>query len=208
MNGVLSCLVESMVVEELSMLAEEAKTASDLESEGLCLAVHNKRFTLYDPVVATNKLTNPAVGNIEIKFLAHCNNWKVEYSAARKGYGPVMYDIAMSHISPEFLRADTTHVSEDARKVWKYMFNHRGNEFLMEPIEDMAKEISKPFCGTAAKGSHKAFEYAYAIKNKLNIEPLVKNNNDYAEKQGTDLEIFNRDMQWFGGKLFNQLFKE
>jgi hypothetical protein len=55
--------------------------------------------------------------------------WEVKGSAAEKGYGPIMYDIAMSLVSPNFLMADRSVVSPDARKVWKYMYDHRMAEY-------------------------------------------------------------------------------
>lgn len=55
--------------------------------------------------------------------------WETKGSAAEKGYGPVMYDIAMSLISPAYLMADRSVVSDQARKVWKYMYDHRMAEY-------------------------------------------------------------------------------
>lgn len=55
--------------------------------------------------------------------------WEVKGSAAEKGYGPVMYDIAMSLISPAYLMADRSVVSDQARKVWKHMYDHRMAEY-------------------------------------------------------------------------------
>lgn len=55
--------------------------------------------------------------------------WEVKGSAAEKGHGPVMYDIAMSLVSPNYLMADRSVVSPDARKVWKFMHDHRMSEY-------------------------------------------------------------------------------
>jgi hypothetical protein len=69
------------------------------------------------------------VGAIIIKSaeIYPCNNaHQVEVVAAESGYGPIMYDLAMS-IAPNGLFADRREVSPAARKVWDYYFKKRPN---------------------------------------------------------------------------------
>jgi hypothetical protein len=54
-----------------------------------------------------------------------CNNaHQVKVVAAESGYGPIMYDLAMS-IAPNGLFADRREVRPAARKVWDYYFENR-----------------------------------------------------------------------------------
>jgi hypothetical protein len=56
--------------------------------------------------------------------------WEVESVNADKGYGPLLYDIAMEMVflkGDAGLMADRRSVSSDARKVWKTYFEQRGD---------------------------------------------------------------------------------
>jgi len=64
-------------------------------------------------------------GYISTKKMSNCGGAnRIEYSAAQKGYGPLMYDIAMA-ASPNGLMADRTFVSPMARKVWQHYYYNR-----------------------------------------------------------------------------------
>lgn len=51
--------------------------------------------------------------------------WEVKLSAAVKGYGPTMYDIAMSKLGR--ITSSKESVSKDAQNVWNYYLNKRGD---------------------------------------------------------------------------------
>lgn len=52
--------------------------------------------------------------------------WRIEYSASRPGYGPMLYDIAMGAVPGQGgLMPDRKSVSPLARKVWKYYYERR-----------------------------------------------------------------------------------
>ena len=55
--------------------------------------------------------------------------YEVKAIAAESGYGPTLYDIAMSYIAPKYLMADRKEVSDDARRVWSYAFDNRLSEY-------------------------------------------------------------------------------
>ena len=69
--------------------------------------------------------------------------WEVESVNADKGYGPLLYDIAMEMVflkGDAGLMADRRSVSSDARKVWKTYFEERG-DVGKEPLPvDMFEE--------------------------------------------------------------------
>jgi len=71
---------------------------------------------------------------------------RMKYVAARKGYGPLMYDIALS-MAPKGIVPDRKHVSVHARKVWAYYFYNR-HDVIKTPLgEDInGKRIAKKSC--------------------------------------------------------------
>jgi len=50
---------------------------------------------------------------------------KIMLSGADRGYGPMLYDIALSVVFPGSLMSDRVSVSKSAQKVWKYYFENR-----------------------------------------------------------------------------------
>jgi TP901 family phage tail tape measure protein len=57
------------------------------------------------------------------------NLYYVGLSSATKGYGPRLYDVLMEAVTEKgaMLTSDRSSVSGDARKVWEYYFNNRGD---------------------------------------------------------------------------------
>lgn len=51
--------------------------------------------------------------------------WMVAFSAAEKGWGPLMYDVAFGMAYPSYVSSDRGSVSEFAEKVWTYILNSR-----------------------------------------------------------------------------------
>ena len=68
--------------------------------------------------------------------------WNVEISVASKGWGPLMYDMAMSLIYPNYLIADRGGSSSSAEKVWNHYLNNRTDV----EKEMMVSSISKGKC--------------------------------------------------------------
>lgn len=51
----------------------------------------------------------------------------INLAAAESGYGPMLYDIALSIVSPEYLMSDRNSVSKAAQSVWAYYFKNRAD---------------------------------------------------------------------------------
>lgn len=93
--------------------------------------------------------------------------YEVKAIAAESGYGPVMYDIAMTYIEPKYLMADRSHVSDAARKVWEYTFNNRLSEYDILKVGQDSKWLDK-------EGNEIPFlNLAYRLKKKLSIYSSV-----------------------------------
>lgn len=60
--------------------------------------------------------------------------WSVAYSAAEKGFGPLIYDIGLSMVHPGWVIPDRFSVSTDALKVWdRYL--HGRSDVEKEPLD-------------------------------------------------------------------------
>lgn len=95
--------------------------------------------------------------------------FEVKNAAAEKGFGPAMYDIVMSYISPKFLMSDRKDVSDSAQKIWRFMFDHRLAEY---------DTLSLPtvWNGTRLKTDNEDLEFlnlAYRLKKKLAIHTTL-----------------------------------
>jgi hypothetical protein len=51
----------------------------------------------------------------------------INLAAAESGYGPMLYDIALSIVAPEYLMSDRNSVSKAAQNVWAYYFKNRAD---------------------------------------------------------------------------------
>lgn len=118
------------------------KEAAIRDFDGLGLYVKNDgnhmTFIIYDAKVMIQKtkenkrLTfepNMIRGMIKVQRRGHfgaCHGaWDVAAVAATSGYGPTMYDIAMSNVPTKTLMPDRSDVSPSAQSIWKYYKNNR-----------------------------------------------------------------------------------
>lgn len=144
--SIIKHLIESLVEEELSLLDEKAKTLNDVRKGNLALWVkdkgYEKTFCLYNPSKAAemindfNKQTaiDTMVGTIAVARSNRCGAWVVVHTAEHKGFGPLLYEIAMSDISPSGLTSDRKSVSPEAQEVWNYNLVNRAGEFNITDV--------------------------------------------------------------------------
>ena len=88
----------------------------------------------------SNLLVNSSIAGMIIKPSRYpCNGaHTVEVAVGWKGYGPTIYDLAMS-ISPNGLIADRGDVSTKARGVWKYYFENKRPEIEIKLLDHWKK---------------------------------------------------------------------
>jgi len=105
-------------------------------------------YVLYDPAklaVGIGDSETPGViyGYLDV-MPHHGDSWnagEIKYSAAEKGYGPLMYELAMSDF-PTGLMPDRFSTSPAARKVWqKYAAR---SDIEKKPFDDVKKPKTKP----------------------------------------------------------------
>ena len=127
-------------------------------------------FILYRPLVLTKyfqtweSTDGLTVGMMHIVLSEDSNKiYEVKAAAAEQGYGPTLYDIVMSYVAPKYLMADRKEVSDDARNVWRYMFDNRKAEYDMLSVSEEDK-------WKTSEGEDIPFiNQAYRLKKKLSI---------------------------------------
>ena len=104
---------------------------------------------------------------------------EVLVAAAQKGYGPLMYEIAMSHPPYPFLMADRGSIKPAAINVWEYFLNQRSEEF----------EIINAPLRRDQKSHIPALTKAFRILNPINIETLIGNSKRLEKEKNIEALI-------------------
>lgn len=111
------------------------------------------------------------VGFVSFMEQQSLNCHSINLAAAEKGYGPMLYDIALSVISPGYLISDRQSVSKAAQNVWSYYFNNRSD--VAKRIIDGADEI-KNFGYLVSSSS--------VFSQKLGLEAILRTYYDIITK--------------------------
>lgn len=113
-----------------------------IEKDGRNLSIHLKE-------AGKPKAHWPGVIDLQRCSLPDGVVWEVVNSTAHKGYGPLLYDLAMEvvvgRIGDLGIMCDRTSVSGEARRVWEHYFAHRedvGHDPL--PEENFPGSLARP----------------------------------------------------------------
>ena len=187
-------LLESIVEQELTMVDEAAKTMKDLNGGGLALFKkhigNTIEFYLYDPSKVQEMMTSftkynaidVMVGYLDMKEKPNCDAWIISSAAALRGFGPIMYTIALSEVSPDYLASDRNLTSDDARRVWDYFYTHRANEFNIKPNGNDCEHTD------ATQGEDPALFHAFSLKRPVKFSQLEQRHLEMWNKLGDDLQ--------------------
>lgn len=132
-----------------AVLSEAAIDASTAQSQGLALFAGGNSMVLYSPkkfaeIINANDSSDVSSETGAIVGFIHlapgsansCNGAaEVAASAAVKGYGPLMYDVAMSKSSAP-LMPDRSSLSPKAAAIWQYYDNKRSDVKKL-PLDDI-----------------------------------------------------------------------
>lgn len=183
-------LVKASVSERVR-LEEAAVTVRHAELEGLALCAPTGspegEWVLHDPVATKWAFQSGAQGLTLARSLVKacavvgflslrrsdrsCGDvWQVTLSAAEHGYGPLMYDTAMSgrRVMP-----DRVDVSIDAAALWRYYYERR---------DDVSKE---PLGRCPYHADREWLNYSYQLNIPVQTETLCRNHAELC----TTLEI-------------------
>lgn len=132
----------------------------------------------------SNLLINSSIAGMIIKPSRYpCNGaHTVEVAVGWKGYGPTIYDLAMS-VSPNGLIADRGDVSTKARGVWKYYFENKRPEIEIKLMDHWKQQWTPSNNDDCLSATNQQHIYDFGMKP---IDDWKKNpmnysyNTDYA----------------------------
>lgn len=194
-HKLISSIVSKVLKEEL-MLDEAAVQMGQLESGNIALYIpgddSDKTYILYDTQATKKALQEEnepkyeddptsayIVAYVSTSFFELCGFWLMNMTAARKGYGPIIYEIVMSNVSPAFVSADRKSVTPDARRVWQYFYNHRAHEFDIKKIDASQTDEA---CAHANSGEDQSLSLMFSLKTKLNTGNLQSKHKQFVNE--------------------------
>lgn len=132
---------------------EKAISIKQAASEKLALLLHtdskSHRIILYNPQSIINQLQKKTInkksfdnfqpqiiGTVEYIKNTKCGNniYEIAAIAAENGFGPLLYDLTLSIIYPNYLVSDRSSVTKNARTVWNYYFINR-SDVIKKPLD-------------------------------------------------------------------------
>jgi hypothetical protein len=235
--------IKRMVLSELAALREEA--VSPKQASHLALYVqrdaNDMRCILYDteilktlyqahtkfyntPDMETIRSTqlhesipNPVFGMIRVEMSDEYDAWVVQNSAAEKGYGPLMYDIAFSFAGEKGMTPDRHSIRPAAKNVWKHLFLKRSGEFDITPLKYSNKNDSFRYSKRSEVEQHSYgndeeryldSKYVWKQSNRKDLGPMFQKNRQLLNMLKSTTEINKVDPEQFLVVLARIFFRE
>ena len=188
-------LIENTINQELEEIAISSSVAA---KKKLALAVietsNKKTFVLYKPFQIFGMLT--------VIYKPQCGAYEVTMSAAESGFGPLLYQAAMSIKGPNFIMADRTMVSDAALNIWKKFFNR----------EDVVKEPLQKNCKySLIDEDSKALNFKFTLKSPIDYSALENEHQTYIKKvdlHGKTKEQFLETLKNLANNFFREKYDE
>lgn len=193
------------------LVLEAAASASAASSKGFALVMQEydllSAFVLYDTNYYLSQLKKLKSEDDNLKFedaervfedpagvvgviftdsdAAPCyHSATVAQSAASEGFGPLIYDIAMSYSPDKTLSPDRDSVTPGAYEVWKYYY-HKRNDVSKKKFDNVKNPITPPEeddCEVFSDPKRYELNFAYSKQSSTNISGLVSNHNDLMDQ--------------------------
>jgi len=130
-----------------TLLTEAAKDVKDLGSKVVVISGGEGMFKvgLYPHAqVNPQDYGREIIGVLEARKFSGCNGaYEVRWVEAPKGWGPLLYDVAMEYASRlgGGLISDRSNVSSDAAGIWDYYYNNR-DDVDYEQMDDLEGHLT------------------------------------------------------------------
>lgn len=112
----------SSLIQKAAMVRQAAaKSVGDLDKVDGHISVDDDG----DEITFTLNIDDKVVGEVTLQWTGECEAWEVVTSAAPRGWGPLLYDVALEYAGDVGVIPDRSGVSSDALRVWKYYSTHR-----------------------------------------------------------------------------------
>lgn len=211
----------------IKLIVEAAVNAQGAAGEGLALLIAKNTMVLYNPKFFAKLIEEKGVENVAwdgtkgvlgyiklvpSKFSGCWDAAEVAASAAVKGYGPLMYDIAMS-MSGSPIMPDRTTLSTKAAAVWDFYDKKRSDvkKMPLDNIDDPKTPDEKDDCMVwdcsrygGGDGTECAVNKAYTGAN-VDASALVNNHKKFVQSID-DGEYFEKELFWAGQAFFDERY--
>jgi len=134
----------------------EAYESADVKKQWLTTAIGNRAI----------------VGGVGVRL---ADTWRVSYSVAVEKYGPMLYDVAMASIYPEYLCSDYD-LTAASQKVWNKMLERNDVEKI--PVTELGDDVYM------------------MVSTSFNVSGLTSKQAEEADKSIGDQEA-ELDSEWF-----------
>lgn len=173
-------LIRKKLIESLNNLNEIATTINDLAPTVALFIPKKDYLILYD------YKADQVYGMISFDKESDMKYYYVGAVAAEKGFGPLMYELAMTYIYPNGLTADRYHSTSDAAiKIHNFMYNRNDVKHIYL---------------NSNNNPNKSLDSAYFYQNKSTFDTLKKRGDLVLNH--LDLEdIYQKSAIYFGDKL-------
>lgn len=174
----ISKLIENILDKELE---EIAVTSDEAGKKNLAL--------MFNTGLSQEIILYTLEGNIEIfgymsiSEIENLNNsYVVDLSAAEKGFGPLLYEIAMTKFG--FIVPDRFSVSQSAKNLWLKFYNR--NDIAKETLPETIRKHSEDF-----------LNHRYTVKTPINLSKLEQRN----KLNLTKADLYNKTEQGLVDKI-------
>jgi hypothetical protein len=157
--------INNLLTEEIHNILEVSQNINQLQNAALLVekGMGATSFVLYrqdfiktaieikkqNPSMSSKELLGKIqpesiLGYIKMAFSSECNAIEVLESAAIKGYGPLMYDIAMAYSGKKGIMSDRDATSSSAQNVWNFYYTKRRSELKIIKLPEDCVDESMP----------------------------------------------------------------
>jgi hypothetical protein len=135
------------------------------------------------------------------------NYWVMDRDAAEKGYGPLMYDLALQSVYPEYIKPSKL-IKEEAVNVWNFYYNHRDDvdkAVIPEHDPNYLEEFDYGVNRTGLKDPKvlDVINSIYSLKKSPEYNIFVQNGVYAINKYNLNVEkTFKRALDYFYDKYY------
>lgn len=149
--------------------------------------------------------------------------WEVVSSSAEKGYGPMLYDVAMAVAPSKTLVSDRSSVSPSAKGVWSYYFHNRGDveKLPLDDIDDPKTPTPEDDCEVSEPEIRRGrdanpLNYAYRTEASPAGRTLNRRHEEFADAaqpllkamgftdKAVEMMLMTASTRYFSGKYMAQ----
>lgn len=187
--------------ERMLSLAKRIAMPMQQPQKGMALSVgassNSLSLTLLDPTRG-KLLRQMILGTISLYHsLGRRGVWVVDIVAAEKGYGPLLYQLALSYVEEHYDSwvAPSTDNSPDARKVWLHCYT--SSEYEKEPLHTLIE---------GADAEESSLNHKYRIKNGPHYYDMMERFTELARERKKSPDRLVREVETLALKFFGDKY--